>query len=184
MPPFCLLNCEALCALNEKAVDMWLIIENHIWKWYERVRLKSLVCSLVKRVCLALSLIGWMLVILNLIGWFWALLLNRLCSVVVPLWVPVFFWRVIDDPSPGTAPDTARCAAEGGLGPAPETQTDSTDARHTDTGHTYKHTNTQMRRAMGKTILGFLVTSGQCWRTFCSHCLRLYITLPLSTFSF
>lgn len=139
MPPFWIVK-SLMC--SEREGSRYVIdIENHIWKWYERVRLKSLVCSLVKRVCLALSLIGWMLVILNLIGWFWALLLNRLCSIVVPLWVPVFFWRVIDDPSPGTAPDTARCAAEGGLGPAPETQTDSTDARHTDTGHTYKHTD-------------------------------------------
>lgn len=141
MPPFWIVK-SLMC--SEREGSRYVIdIENHIWKWYERVRLKSLVCSLVKRVCLALSLIGWMLVILNLIGWFWALLLNRLCSIVVPLWVPVFFWCVIDDPSPGTAPDTARCAAEGGLGPAPETQTDSTDARHRHRTHiqTHKHTD-------------------------------------------
>lgn len=51
MPPFWIVK-SLMC--SEREGSRYVIdIENHIWKWYERVRLKSLVCSLVKQICLA-----------------------------------------------------------------------------------------------------------------------------------
>ena len=186
MPPFCLFWIVKSLMCSEREGSRYVTdIENHIWKWYERKRLKSLVCSLVKRVCLATNTesdwldacnteFNWMV-----LGSSTQQTLFR-CSPPVNLRLLLTRHRL---PLSGHCPrhGAVRCwkrarsrawNADRQTAPMQDTQTQDTQTQ-----------DTQMRQAMGKTSLGCPEVTGKCW-TFCSHGLRLYITLPLSTFLF
>lgn len=180
MPPFCLLNCEALCALNEKAVYVTDYRESYlevIWKGKVEVT-----CVFFGKAGLSGTESDWLDACNTEFNW-----------MVLGSSTQQTLFRCSPPVSPRLLlmrhrwPLSGHCPRHGAVRcwRRARSRAWNADRQHrckTQTQDT--HTNTQMRRVMGKTSLGFLVTSGQCWRTFCSHCLRLYITLPLSTFSF
>lgn len=173
-----------MCAEREGSRYVTDYRESYLEVIWKKVRLKSLVCSLVKQICLAQvpdsntesdwldacnTEFNWMV-----LGSSTQQTLFRCSPPVSPrLLLTRHRW-----PLSGHCPrhGAVRCWRRA------RSRAWNADRQHrckTQTQDT--HTNTQMRRVMGKTSLGFLVTSGQCW-TFCSHCLRLYITAFIHLF--